>query len=363
VAALRLAFRHQFADKRFDIDFSAPLPGTVALFGPSGVGKSTVVNVLAGLLRPRFALVALDGVTLADTEAGVWLPPERRGIGLVFQDSRLFPHLSVLANLRYGARRAARRGVAARIGFDDVVALLGIGALLGRRPHTLSGGERQRVAIGRALLAQPRLLALDEPLASLDADRGREILMFLARIKAELGLPMLFVSHDLAQIGRLADTLVLVADGRVAACGALAEVSARADLPIALRDDAGAILDATVAAHDPARRLTALRAAGREFLVPLHTAPVGTALRLRVPAREVLLAEGLPAAISAHNVIEGTVGAISADTSRHAALVQVRLDGAALLARVTPDAVDRLGLREGGAVTAVVKSVAIEVLG
>jgi molybdate transport system ATP-binding protein len=357
---LHLAFRHRFAEKSFDLDFSAPLPGTVALFGPSGAGKSTIVNVLAGLLRPHFACVSLAGTTLADTAHGVWVPPERRGIGLVFQESRLFPHMSVLSNLRYGARRAAHRGA---IGFDDVVALLGIGLLLGRRPHTLSGGERQRVAIGRALLAQPRLLALDEPLASLDADRGREILDFLARIKAELGLPMLFVSHDLAQIGRLADTLVLVAEGRVAACGPLGEVSARADLPIALRDDAGAILDATVLAHDPARRLTTVRAGGHDFLVPLQAAPVGTALRLRIPAREVLLAEGLPGAISAHNVIAGRVGAISADPARLAALVQVRLDQAALLARVTPDAVERLGLQEGGAVTAVVKSVAIEVLG
>jgi molybdate transport system ATP-binding protein len=360
---LDAAFTHRFSDRAFDIRFSAPTPGTTVLFGRSGSGKSTVVAAVAGLLRPSGACrIALDGAALADSAAGIFLPPERRRVGMVFQDARLFPHMSVATNLRYGLRRARAAPDAPAIRFDDVVELLGIRNLLERKPRTLSGGERQRAAIGRALLAQPRLLAMDEPLASLDAQRKAEILPYLARLGPALGLPILYVTHALDEVARLADTLVLIRAGKVLASGTLSEVAARGDLPLAERDDAGAVLPATVAAHDRARRLTTLHAAGRDFLAPLLDVPEGGAVRLRIPAREVALATAAPPAISIHNVIPGTVRAVTDDPDRHAANVEIALDGAAMLARVTPDAVARLGLGPGAPVLALVKSVALEVL-
>ena len=381
---LSVELRHRFPDLAFDIAFDAPTPGTTVLFGPSGAGKSTVVATVAGLLRPESGHVVLDGVALADPARGLFEPPERRRIGLVFQDTRLFPHLSVRRNLTYGLRRAdgaprkggailRRRGPmdacfhghdgreAGGIDLPDVVELLGIGHLLDRRPHTLSGGERQRVAIGRALLAQPRLLVMDEPLASLDAARKNEILPYLLRLKTTFALPILYVTHALDEVARLADTLVLIEAGRCVAAGPVGEIAARADLPLATRDDAGAILSARVQAHDPARRLTLLDADGIALWVPLLDAPVGTALRARVPAREVILATDAPQAISVHNTVEGRVRAIADLPARHASLVEVASGNGALLARVTSDAVARLGLAPESRVLALVKSVAVEV--
>jgi len=357
---LEVRFRHDFPGLELAIDFAAPSPGVTALFGRSGAGKSSVIGAVAGLLRVREAHIAVDGAVLADSTSGTLLAPERRRIGLVFQDARLFPHMSVEGNLRYGLRRAPGRG---GIGFDDVVALLGIGALLARRPHTLSGGEKQRVAIGRALLSQPLLLAMDEPLASLDAQHRMEILDYLARLKSALALPILYVTHALDEVARLADTLVLIRAGQVLAAGPVAEMLARGDLPLAARPDAAAILPACISAHDTARQLTTVQSGGRDFLVPLLGLPIGCTVRLRVPAREVILATEVPRGISVHNVIAGTVRAVTVDAEHHAALVEVALDTGALLARVTPDAVARLGLRPGMPALALVKSVALDVLG
>ena len=361
--SLTLALRHRLDAGTLDVAFEAPSAGVTALFGPSGAGKSTVLAAAAGLLRPAFCRLSLDGATLADTDAGIWVPAERRRVGLVFQDAMLFPHLSVAANLRYGQRRAPAGG----IGFNDVADLLGLAPLLPRRPHTLSGGERQRVAIGRALLAQPRLLLLDEPLASLDAARKADILPFLARLKTALALPMLYVTHALDEVARLADHLVLLRDLRIIGAGPLDAMAARADLPLASRDDAGAILTCRVAAHDPARRLTRLQRDGFSLLVPLQAAPVGAELRVRIPAREVILARQdavlLREALSLHNILPGTVRAIAEDARHGAAMVAIDADGAPLLSRVTPDAVARLELRPGAKVLALAKSMSVEVLG
>jgi molybdate transport system ATP-binding protein len=358
--SLRVAFRHSFPAITFDVAFEAPTPGATVLFGPSGAGKSTIVAVAAGLLRPAWGMVAVDGAVLTDTDAGVCVPPERRRGGVVFQDSRLFPHLSVAANLRYGLRRAA----GARIGWDEVIGLLGIGDLLHRRPRALSGGERQRVAIGRALLSQPRLLVMDEPLASLDAPRRAEILPYLARLRA-LALPILYVTHAQDEVARLADTLVLVDRGRSVAAGPLAHIAARADLAAALPDDAGAVLDCAIAEHLPARRLTRLAlsaAPGLDLLVPLQLLPVGTQLRARVPASEVILAAAAPSAISVQNVVPARVTALAHAASGGSTLIELRLGEAPFLARITSDAVQRLELAPGRPVLALIKSVSIQVL-
>ena len=356
--SIEVALRHRFAEQTLDIRFTAPSPGVTALFGRSGAGKSTTLMAIAGLLRPDACRIVIDGEILADSATGIWLPPERRRVGLVFQDARLFPHMSVANNLRYGLRRAPPGA----IGFDEVVDLLGIADFLARRPHTLSGGERQRVAIGRALLSQPRLLLLDEPLSGLDGARKAEILPFLARLKAALRLPMLYVSHAPDEVLRLADTLVLIKDGHVVGAGPVAEVAARGDLPFSRRDDAGALLLGHVLGHEAARGLTRIDGGGATWLVPLLDRPVGAPCRIRIPAREVILAAKAPEAISVQNIVPGILRHIEAEGARHSALVEIGLPTGSLLARVTPDAIARLGLHEGGPVLALVKSTAIEVL-
>lgn len=357
--SLSVRLRHDYPTTPIDIAFEVPSPGVTVLFGPSGAGKSSILMAAAGLLRPRIARIVVGGTVLADTEAGIWLPPERRRVGLVFQDAKLFPHMSVETNLRFGLRRAPP----GPIRFTDVVEMLGLAALLGRRPHTLSGGERQRVAIGRALLSQPGLLLMDEPLASLDADRKAEILPYLTRLKTALRLPVLYVTHAPDEVTSLADSLVLIQAGTVAACGPLPDIAARTDLPFARRDDASAVLDCHIASHDAARALTRLAGGGAEFLVPLVDAAPGAVCRIRIPAREVILASRAPEAISLHNIVPGTVRRISPESGRRTVLAEVALPDGALLARVTPDAISRLGLSLGGPVLALIKSTSIEVIG
>jgi molybdate transport system ATP-binding protein len=360
---LSVALRHRFPAIAIAIEFSVESPGITVLFGPSGSGKSTVIAAAAGLLRPDKCRIALGEEVLADTGAGIWLPPERRRVGLVFQDSRLFPHMSVRNNLVFGMRRTAER----QIGFDDIVELLGIRPLLARRPKTLSGGELQRVAIGRALLRQPQLLLMDEPLASLDSARKAEILPYLSRLKTMLLLPVLYVTHSLDELLQLADSVVLIEAGSMVAAGPVSAISARADLPLARRDDAGAVLACRVAAHDPARQLTALRCGSTTLWVPQSGLPEGSDVRVRIPAREIILARGgvelFADRLSLHNVLAGTVGAIAADPGHRAVLVEVALDGGSVLARVTPDAIARLALAPGAAVSALIKSMSVELLG
>jgi molybdate transport system ATP-binding protein len=353
-----VALQHRFSAITMDIAFQVPSPGVTALFGPSGSGKSTIINAAAGLLRPETCRIEVDGKILADTASGTWLPPERRRAGLVFQDSRLFPHMSVATNLRFGMRRVG----AGAIAFDEIVDLLGIEQLLDRRPYSLSGGERQRVAIGRALLAQPHLLLMDEPLASLDAARKAEILPFLTRLKTALRLPVLYVTHSLDEVSRLADAMVLIDAGRVVGFGSVSEVAARADLPLAQRDDAGALLLCRVVANDTDRALTRLQGGGVALFVPLLDLPVGAACRVRIPAREVILAGRPPEAISLHNIVPGAVRHIAEDIVRHSVIVEIGLPDGGLLSRVTPDAVARLGLTAGAPVLALIKSTSIEVL-
>ncbi len=356
--SLSIRLHHRFTSIEIDVAFEAPSPGVTVLFGPSGSGKSTIIASTAGLLRPDTCRIVVDGKVLSDTASGIWLAPEQRRVGLVFQDARLFPHMSVATNLRFGLRRAPQGPVR----FDDVVDLLGIGALLDRRPHTLSGGERQRVAIGRALLAQPHLLLMDEPLASLDAARRSEIMPYLTRLKTALNLPILYVTHAFEEVTQLADSIVLLDAGRLLASGPMSEIAARGDLPLAQRDDARALLTCRVAEHDSARGLTRVEGDGATLWVPQLDVPLSAVVRVRVPAREVILAREPPGSISLHNVLPGAVRRITSDPARRSVLVEIALANGALLSRVTPDAIVRLALAPGQPVLALIKSTSIEVL-
>jgi molybdate transport system ATP-binding protein len=295
---------------------------------------------------------------LVDTQRGVFIPRHRRRIGYVFQEGRLFPHLTVRQNLLYG-RWFAPAGER-RAGFDHVVDLLGLAGLLERRPNRLSGGEKQRVAIGRALLADPRLLLMDEPLASLDEARKAEILPYVERLRDESRVPIVYVSHSVAEVARLASSMVLLADGKVAAAGPTAEVMHRLDLfPLTGRAEAGAIVDAVVERHDERFQLSELRSRAGLWKLPRLDAPVGARLRLRVRSRDVMLARSAPADLSALNVLPGVV----VDIGRaDGPIVEIKLDcnGDALIARLTRYSVERLGLRPGEPVHALVKSVALD---
>ncbi len=350
---LSVRLRHTAGAFTLDAAFEAPLRGVTVLFGPSGAGKSTILHAIAGLLQPQMGRVAVDGTVLLDTETGQAIPAHRRRLGVVFQDARLLPHLTVQTNLRYGARRAPPG--AEGPGFDDVVDLLAIRPLLTRRPRHLSGGERQRVALGRALLSRPLMLLMDEPLAALGLPRRAEILPFLERLRH---LPILYVTHALEEVDRLADTLVLLDGGRVVAAGAVGALTARTDLPLLSgRADAGAVLAGTVLGHDPARGLTQMGFAGGALLIPLRPEPPGTALRLRVRARDVSVATVRPVGLSSHNILEAEIAAIE-PTGPHAVLLRLTIGPTALLAALTRDAVAQLGLVPGRAVFALVKSAA-----
>ena len=332
--------------------------GIVAFFGRSGAGKTSLVNMLAGLVRPARGRIAVNGTVLFDSARGIDVPPERRRLGYVFQEGRLFPHLNVRRNLLYGYARApaGERGV----GLDQVVALLGLERLLARRPHDLSGGEKQRVALGRALLANPRLLLMDEPLAALDQPRKEDVLPFVERLRDSGAVPIVYVSHAMAEIVRLADTLVLISEGRVEAVGALEDLTSRLDLrPLTGRYEAGAVVRAEVLRQDAGDGLSALGFAGGTLLVPRVEAPPGTELRLRVRARDVSLALERPKDISTLNVLPCRVAAIGEEDGPQ---LDLRLDagGAALWARITRRSLGLMGLAPGTRVYALIKAVAID---
>ncbi|HTR88439.1 MAG TPA: molybdenum ABC transporter ATP-binding protein [Reyranella sp.] len=327
------------------------LPGVTALFGRSGSGKTTLVDIMGGLVKPHRGRIAVDGQVLLDTERRVFVPKHRRRVGYVFQDSRLFPHLSVRQNLLYG--RWFRRGEGnATDDLAAIVELLGIGPLLHRQPESLSGGERQRVAIGRALLSRPRFLLMDEPLASLDEARRAEILPYIERLR-DFGLPILYVSHSVAEVARLATTVVILSEGKVTAVGPVVDI-----LPLAEASDGGSVLEATVARHDEAFQLTTLASPAGDLQVPRLLAQVGAKVQAYIRSRDVMLALDAPREISALNVLAGTVVEIASNGAQ----ADVRLDcnGVPLLARITAKSVQRLALAAGKPVHAVIKSVSFE---
>ena len=329
-----------------------------ALFGQSGAGKTTLINLIAGLVAPDSGSIAVDGAVLFDRDRRIDVPAHRRRVGYVFQEGRLFPHLSVRSNLLYGRRLGPHRGHSAPV--EPIIALLGIGGLLDRRPATLSGGEKQRVAIGRALLADPRILLMDEPLASLDQARKEEILPYIERLRDEMALPIVYVSHTVEEVVRLADTVVLMAAGRVVASGTTRDVFARLDLGTAIdRPSHGAVIEARIAAHDHQTGMTRLAHPAGELFHPLLREPVGTTIRLRVRARDVAIAAGEPGRLSIRNRLAATVAEIAPGPPP---IVEVRLDiaGEPLIASITGDAVAELNLKVGQSVTALIKAAAFD---
>ncbi len=342
-----------------DVDFVAPAHGVTALFGPSGCGKTTVLRCVAGLQRldGRFAL---DGDVWQD--GGTFRSTHQRPIGYVFQEASLFPHLSVRANLLYGHRRTVGRGVVETIRVDEVIDLLGLGRLFDRDPQHLSGGERQRVAVGRALLSQPKLLLMDEPLAALDRFSKDEILPYLERLHDALSVPVLYVSHDIAEVERLADHLVLLRDGQVIAAGPLQTVQADPTLPIARMPEAGVTLPAIVEGHEQAYGLTVLALSGGRLLAPGDLGAVGAGRRVRIAASDVSLARRPPVDSTILNALPARVVAAEPQGEvQIMAVVALGEDGcgARILARVTRKSWDLLGLAPDQPVFVQIKSVAL----
>lgn len=335
--------------------FEAAANGVTALFGRSGSGKTTIINAIAGLVRPDLGRVSVGDEVFFDHAAGIDRPVAARGLGYVFQEGRLFPHMSVERNLLYG-RRAHGAG---HPSLDETISLLGLEPLLTRRPGSLSGGERQRVAIGRALLASPRILLMDEPLASLDAARRAEILPYLAALRRALDIPIIYVSHQMDEVIQLADTMVLIDAGAVVASGPVEELTSRLNLaPLTGDRDAGAVLACRVAEHDPRFDLTRLSFGGGSIWVAALDMAVGASVRARIGARDVALALAPPSGISMLNVIEARISEIG-DAAGAQVDIGLMAGEDALWARVTRRSLAELGLETGMTVHALIKSVSI----
>jgi molybdate transport system ATP-binding protein len=353
--SLTVSIRHAVPSFSLEADFETS-GRLVALFGPSGCGKTSIVNVIAGLVKPRTARVVFDGQVLADTSNGIWLPAHQRQIGYVFQDARLLPHLSVRQNLRYGAwfTPQSKREVKEA----DILDLLDLASLLDQKPNQLSGGEKQRVALGRALLQSPRLLLMDEPLASLDEARKQEIVPYLLRLRDETRVPIVYVSHALAEVTRLATDMVLMSRGKVLAAGPLEKVMPElGDLAGELAQEAGAVISATVETFIPDDGLTVLHSAAGSIRLPGEVARRGSTVRLHVRAGDVALATARPEHISTLNILDGRV--LSIVEAGESAMVSIRCGSVTLQARVTRHSVRMLGLCPEKQAYAIIKAMAV----
>lgn len=352
-------FELNYPNFHFLMELNVPTDGIVSVFGPSGCGKTSLLRCLAGLERSPTGFMKLGDTIWQDERKGIFLPLHRRLIGYVFQEPRLFPHLSVKSNLEYGLRR--RSFQSRRLSLDSVVSVLGLERLLDRRPRKLSGGEQQRVAIGRALLTSPELLLFDEPLSSLDRQRRAEVLPFVQRLSGEWRIPIVYVSHSLPEVLQIANSIALLKAGKVVACGPLQEVFGRLDLRGCLPEqEVGAILDTKVVGHESEFGLTHLEFFGRSLFVPKQNLPVGSLLRIHILSRDVSLVTGVSTApTSILNVLEGTVVEIGEILeAQHS--VDVKIDiGCPLLASITRKSLAHLGLRPGQRVYAHVKAVAL----
>lgn len=329
--------------------------GVTALFGRSGSGKTSIIRIIAGLSRPDQGRVVFDGDVLVDTKKGIFVPKHKRCFGYVFQEGRLFPHLTVQQNLNYGRwfTPKSRRS-------DDlskIVDLLGIGAILDRRPSKLSGGEKQRVAIGRALLSLPRMLLMDEPLAALDDTRKIEILPYLEALRDEMNIPIIYVSHSVSEVARLADRVIVMSEGKVAMAGTAADVLSQTSIATDRRE-AGSLVEGKVVNYDPSHKLTTIGFKTSKIYVSGTEVAVGKSVRVHILAKDVMLSTIRPEQLSALNILEGTVSAITFDAG--IADVQVDCQGTIILARITELSCGRLGLRPDIPVFAIIKTVALE---
>ncbi len=357
---IRARFRGRFGAFALDAAFETPARGFTALFGPSGCGKTTLLRCAAGLARFADGYFALGDDVWQD--ATQFRPTYRRPIGVVFQEASLFAHLSVRRNLLYGQRRALAQGASREIRFDDVIELLGITRLLDRSTRDLSGGERQRVAIGRALLSQPKLLLMDEPLSALDRFTKDDILPYLEKLHASLAIPVLYVTHDLAEVERLADHIVLIEHGHVIAAGLLTEVQGNPALPLARMPEAAVSLDASIEAHDTTYGLTKVAVRGASLLMPQVAGAIGEIRRIRVGASDVSIARNAPTESSILNTLPARVlGHVLEGGTQVNVSIGLGSDGAGdkLLSRITRKSWDSLQLQVGSTVYAQIKGVAL----
>jgi molybdate transport system ATP-binding protein len=355
MSALQLGLHVRRGTFTLAVDEQLPTEGIVALSGPSGAGKTTLLRALAGLERFAGGRVAYAGETWQDERT--FVPPHRRGVGMVFQEARLFEHLTVADNLRYGLRRTPK--AERRLDWAEVVETLDLSALLDQYPARLSGGEHQRVALGRALLAGPRLLLLDEPLSALDHARRTSILPFLARLPRRYRLPLVYVSHNLEELIQLGDHLVLLEGGRISGQGPLSEMLRRLDLSLGRREDAGVVVTAKIAGHDDRYHLTQLRFGDRRLSVSRLARPAGTPVRLHIHARDVSLTLQPPAATTILNLLPCRIIEIAPADDPAQVLIGLESAGQALLARITLKSCEQLGLRPGMSAYAQIKSVAL----
>lgn len=361
MSGLAVDLYHRLGDFTLDVTLTAPI-GVTGIIGPSGAGKSMLLKMIAGLERPARGNIFLDNEILNDTRGKVFIPAEQRRIGYVFQDALLFPHLSVAENLDYGAKRRGETGIVSR---DDVIAMLGLEALVTRRPHHLSGGEAQRVAIGRALLSNPRMLLMDEPLSSLDPRRRQHIMPFIETLHQNLDLPIIYVSHNIDEITRLADRVVVMHDGKLAASGNVAEVLNRPAMQrLILGDESGdndpaMIVEAIVVNHDRTSHTTRLELDGTSLSLPILDIPTGQMVRLRIHARDVAIATSPPTGISIQNIIETRITEITSTETGQVDVMMALSGSYQLKARITARACEALSLTTGKQVWALIKSVAL----
>lgn len=344
-------------DFELDLKIEAQAARVIALFGTSGCGKTTAINLIAGLLKPDRGRLALNGRTVFDAARHIDIPAERRRIGYVFQDARLFPHKNVLGNLRYGLTRAPR--TAKHFELDAVVELLGLQELLQRRPQQLSGGEKQRVAIGRALLSQPELLLLDEPLASLDQARREEVLPYLEKLRDLAAVPMVYVSHQFEEVLRLATHVVLLRDGKCVTQGTPSAISLHAELRRIVGNEAiGSVVEGVVTAVDGQAGLARIGFGGGEMHVESRGLAIGQSVRVQLLARDLILATEPPHHLSVRNALQATITRLLPDDP-HAVLVEMDAGGVAIVARVTTAAAEQLQFRPGLVLWVLVKAMTL----
>lgn len=359
--SLNLRAKLPFEGHTIDFDENISLSGITALFGPSGSGKSTLLRIIAGLERRGDVQIAFNDDIWTDTKAGIFMPPHKRPVGMVFQDDRLFPHLNVAGNLSYADKRSSKVGNA--ITMDQVVETLDLSALMNKNPSTLSGGEKQRVALGRTLLTQPELLLLDEPLSALDIRRKAELLPFLEKIPQEFGVPAIFVSHAIDEVARLADEVILLSpNGHVSARGPIPEIFDTQEMhDFTGKFEAGAFLQAAVTAQNSDFQITTLDFEGEKLRMPMVASlNIGDRIRLRIRARDVAVGTKRPEGISIRNTIAATISEIKTEPNTAFAEIIFSVGTQSLRARITRQAADELGLEVGQPAFALIKSVSFD---